>query len=88
MPFQEKKGSEKVYVTDKIIQRGKELSKLLVEDGGYLYICGDGNNMAKDVQKSLVQIIVDHNEGMTTDKAEDMIADLKLRRRFVLDIWS
>ena len=64
------------------------MNKLLMEDGGYLYICGDGNNMAKDVQKCIVQVIVDHNQDMTVEKAEDFIADLKLRRRFVLDIWS
>lgn len=81
-------GPEKVYVSHKIQERGSEVNKLLMEDGGYLYICGDGNNMAKDVQKCIVQIIVDHNQDMTVEKAEDFIADLKLRRRFVLDIWS
>ena len=83
-----RKGSEKIYVTHKIRERGSEVNKSLMEDGGYLYICGDGNNMAKDVQKCLVQVLVDHNEGMTIEKSEEIIADLKLRRRLVLDIWS
>ncbi|OLY78935.1 NADPH-cytochrome, partial [Smittium mucronatum] len=37
---------KKVYVQDRVIENGDLVYKLLFEQGGYFYICGDGSRMA------------------------------------------
>ena len=87
--FSRKEGKAKVYVTDKIRERGQEIAELLMRGGGYVFICGDGNHMAKDVHKTLVEILVTYEDEIEdVDAAEEVIEDLKFRRRFTLDIWS
>jgi methionine synthase reductase len=80
-------GPSKVYVTHKLRAMGKQVAHLLVNECAYLYICGDGNHMAKDVGSAIKEILVEH-ASMTEKQADEMIADLKQRRRYVLDIWS
>ena len=47
---------EKIYVQNKIKENANELRKWL-ESGAYFYICGDKHGMAKEVEKSLIEII-------------------------------
>ena len=54
-----KPGGEKVYVTHKLKERGAEIAKLVIEEGAYIYVCGDGNHMAKDVHKALIDALVE-----------------------------
>ena len=46
---------EKIYVQDRIRQNSEELYKWL-ENGAYFYVCGDKENMAKDVEKYPIRI--------------------------------
>ena len=55
--------------------------------GGYVYICGDGNHMAKDVTKVLVEILSEHGN-IPPKEAQAVLDNMRARRRFVLDIWS
>jgi methionine synthase reductase len=80
-------GPEKVYVTHKVRELGATISRLLVHDCAHLYICGDGNIMAKDVGQAIKDILMKH-EHMTASQADELIVDMKQRRRYVLDIWS
>lgn len=66
---------------------GAGLVDLLLNQGAYVFICGDGNNMAKDVLAAFKKILVEHSS-MDLEKANDFLTDLKARRRCVLDIWS
>ena len=79
--------AEKVYVTHKIRKRGQEITDLLLRKGGYLYVCGDGNHMAKDVHEALRESILQYSE-LGEEDVDDFLQDLKARRRYVLDIWS
>ena len=79
--------ADKVYVTHKIRERGQILSYFLLDGGAYVYICGDGNKMAKDVQSAIIEVLVTHGN-LTLPEAEAFLQELKLRRRLVLDIWS
>jgi sulfite reductase alpha subunit-like flavoprotein len=72
-------------------KRGGELANLILEQGAYVYICGDGNKMAKDVEAAIVELLVCHGSGngVTSESdAKAILADMRQRRRFVLDIWS
>ena len=80
-------GPEKVYVTHKIISRGAETAKLIMSGGAYIYVCGDGNSMAKDVFAAIRSCLHEHGS-MTEKQADDMLQDMRQRRRYVLDIWS
>lgn len=79
--------TEKEYVTHKLRERGAELARLILDEGGYVYICGDGNRMAKDVYSAIKQVLRDHGS-LSEDEAEETLDDLKLRRRYIMDIWS
>jgi sulfite reductase alpha subunit-like flavoprotein len=80
-------GKEKVYVTHKIIERGAEIAKYILQEGGYIYICGDGNSMAKDVNAAIKLVLTTHG-GLTEEEVDETIDEMKLRRKYVLDIWS
>mmetsp|Transcript_770 Transcript_770/g.765 ORF Transcript_770/g.765 Transcript_770/m.765 type:complete len:799 (+) Transcript_770:68-2464(+) len=80
-------GPEKVYVTHKLKSRGKELTDLILESNAYVYICGDGCHMAKDVTNTLMQII-EENSNLTQAEIQKLFESMKQRRRFLLDIWS
>lgn len=47
---------EKIYVSHKILEQGEELF-LWLENGAYFYVCGDKENMAKDVENALLEVI-------------------------------
>lgn len=72
-------------------KRGSELAKLILEQSGYVYICGDGNKMAKEVEAAIVEILVEHGSASAVKNETDakaVLACMRQRRRFVLDIWS
>jgi len=46
----------KVYVQHLMLQKSSEFFSW-VEEGAYIYLCGDASRMAKDVEKALLQII-------------------------------
>ena len=49
-------GKEKIYVQDRMRERGAELFAWL-EQGAHFYICGDAKRMAKDVELALVDVV-------------------------------
>jgi sulfite reductase (NADPH) flavoprotein alpha-component len=76
---------EKIYVQHKLLENQKEVYKW-IEEGAYFYLCGDMKNMAKDVNKTLLQII--QNEGgISEEKAHEYIKKLKKEKRFQTDIY-
>lgn len=76
---------EKIYVQHKMLARGKELWKWL-EEGAYLYVCGDASEMAKDVDKALHQVV--ETEGnKTSSEAKAYIKNLKQLNRYQRDIY-
>lgn len=84
---QSRVGSSKQYVTHRIRGRGVEVADILLRQGGYVYVCGDGNQMAKDVHAALLEAVTEHTE-LNEKESADFLADLKVRRRYVLDVWS
>lgn len=80
-------GSSKEYVTHRIRNRGVEVADILLRQGGYVYICGDGNQMAKDVHAALLEVVTQHTD-LDEKESVEFLADLKVRRRYVLDVWS
>jgi len=38
-------------------KNGGSVVKVLLEEGGYFYVCGDAKNMAKSVREKLISLI-------------------------------
>ncbi|NOU59444.1 assimilatory sulfite reductase (NADPH) flavoprotein subunit [Marinifilum caeruleilacunae] len=76
---------EKEYVQDRLQQNASEVFQWL-ENGAHFYICGDKNNMAKDVQDSLKEIISAQG-GISAEKADEYLKKLKKEKRLLLDVY-
>ncbi|KHN52359.1 NADPH-dependent assimilatory sulfite reductase flavoprotein subunit [Pectobacterium fontis] len=77
--------AHKVYVQDKLREKGAEVWRWL-QDGAHLYVCGDANRMAKDVEQALLDVIVEHG-GMDSEQADEFLSDLRLERRYQRDVY-
>jgi sulfite reductase (NADPH) flavoprotein alpha-component len=78
-------GKEKFYVQDRMREVGRDLWTWLTE-GAHVYVCGDGKHMAKDVERTLVDIVAQHG-ARTTDEAIAFVADLKRKGRYQQDVY-
>ena len=78
----------KVYVTHRLREDKAMISRLILEEGGYVYICGDGNHMAKDVLEALQEIIAEFGFAGDRSEAAAYIKEMKTRQRYLQDIWS
>ncbi|MEP0355117.1 assimilatory sulfite reductase (NADPH) flavoprotein subunit [Paraglaciecola sp.] len=76
---------EKIYVQHRMLEQGAELYNWL-EKGAHLYVCGDANHMAKDVQDALVKIVIEHG-GKTEEQAEQYLSDLRRAKRYQKDVY-
>lgn len=77
--------AEKIYVQDRIRAAGDTLWQWLSE-GAYVYVCGDAQRMAKDVEQALLDVLTQHGQ-MTTDDADDYLTELRLAHRYQRDIY-
>jgi sulfite reductase (NADPH) flavoprotein alpha-component len=76
---------EKFYVQDRMRQSGRDLWSWLA-DGAHFYVCGDAQRMAKDVERTLVDIVAQHG-ARSTDEAVAFVADLKRKNRYQQDVY-
>ena len=78
--------ADKVYVQDLIKKKGAELASLIVDKGAYVFVCGDGAGMAKDVHAALLLAIKEN--GMEVEKAAQVLATMVQEKRYIRDVWS
>ena len=76
---------QKFYVQDRMREVGRDLWSWLA-DGAHVYVCGDAKRMAKDVERTLVDIVAQHG-ARSTDEAITFVADLKKRGRYQQDVY-
>lgn len=77
--------AEKVYVQHKIVEQGKEVWQWL-QEGAYLYICGDATYMAKDVHEALIKVAEEHG-GKSREDAENYLNELRKAKRYQKDVY-
>lgn len=80
-----REGPEKIYVQHRLQENGKYINKLLKE-GAFLYVCGDANRMARDVQATLAKLISEERE-IPLKKAEELIKSMKAQNVYQEDVW-
>jgi sulfite reductase (NADPH) flavoprotein alpha-component len=77
--------AEKVYVQHKMIENQKEVFEW-IENGAVVYLCGDRKNLAKDVNKTLLDIFRTQG-GISEEQAEKYLKNLKREKRFQVDVY-
>jgi sulfite reductase (NADPH) flavoprotein alpha-component len=77
--------ADKVYVQDRMLERGADLWRWLEEDAS-IYVCGDASRMARDVDAALKSVVAEHGR-MTVEKAADYVATLSREKRYLRDVY-
>ncbi len=75
----------KRYVQHCLRERAAEVWAWL-EKGASLYVCGDADKMAPDVNEALLDIVSEQGK-MTRDKAEDYLRQLNRDKRYQRDVY-
>jgi sulfite reductase (NADPH) flavoprotein alpha-component len=75
----------KVYVQHRIREQGAELWRWL-QDGAYIYVCGDAQRMAKDVDEALKEVAAAHG-AMNAEQAAEYVSALAKAGRYARDVY-
>lgn len=76
---------EKIYVQHKMLEQKKSLWNW-ISQGSYIYVCGDAEEMAKDVDAALHQIAREEGK-MKEEEARQYIKTLRAEKRYLLDVY-
>ncbi|EBK2972410.1 NADPH-dependent assimilatory sulfite reductase flavoprotein subunit [Salmonella enterica] len=76
---------QKIYVQDKLREQGAELWRW-INDGAHIYVCGDANRMAKDVEQALLEVIAEFG-AMDAEAADEFLSELRVERRYQRDVY-
>ncbi|OMC36024.1 sulfite reductase subunit alpha [Mycobacterium sp. GA-1841] len=75
----------KIYVQQRMRENAAELFAWL-QDGAYLYVCGDADHMAKDVDAALHEIVGESGR-MDAEAAHAYVNDLIKNHRYLRDVY-
>ncbi len=76
---------QKVYVQQRLREKGQELYSWL-EGGASLYVCGDAQRMAPDVEAALLDVIATHG-GKSREDAKSYLGALREQHRYLRDVY-
>jgi sulfite reductase (NADPH) flavoprotein alpha-component len=77
--------ADKVYVQQRMLEQAEELFAWL-QQGAYLYVCGDAKHMAEDVQKALL-LLVEQQGKLDAAAARRYLVDLRQHKRYQRDVY-
>jgi sulfite reductase (NADPH) flavoprotein alpha-component len=75
----------KVYVQHRMLEQAADLFAWL-EDGAHVYVCGDADSMAPDVNEALINII-EQQGGLQRESAEEYVRNLTRDHRYQRDVY-
>ncbi|MBN3304028.1 MTRR reductase, partial [Amia calva] len=75
------------YVQHNLCLHAQDVARILLQQNGCIYVCGDAKNMAKDVNETLIEIV---GKELTVDKLEAMkvVAELRDKKCYMQDVWA
>ena len=76
---------EKIYVQHKIREKSTALWQWL-QEGAYIYVCGDAAKMAKDVENALLDVIAQEGK-LSPEDAEEYLDGLREEKRYQRDVY-
>lgn len=76
---------DKRYVQHLIVEQGKMLYQW-IEEGAYIYVCGDATNMAKAVEQALLQVFA-QQAGCSQAEATTRLQQLRKEKRYLRDVY-
>lgn len=76
---------KKVYIQHKLLEEAASVYEW-IQQGATLYICGDINNLAKDVHNTLIQIISEQS-GKSLEEAEEQLDGMKITKKYQRDVY-
>jgi len=85
LAFSRDRSIAREYVQDRMRRVGRDLYAWL-ENGAYLYVCGDAERMAPDVNAALVDVVATHG-GLDREGAEAYVRRLADERRYLRDVY-
>lgn len=77
--------AQKVYVQHRLLENAASVYEWL-EQGAYVYVCGDEKAMAADVHQALIQIVAEQGK-LTQEQAEQFVKGLKQQKRYQRDVY-
>ena len=75
------------YVQDAIRFHSNEIVRLINEQNGYVYVCGDAKNMSKDVFNCFVECLT-KELNLSSQDANSYLMDMIKAKRYKQDIWA
>ena len=75
----------KIYVQHRILEQAKRVYSWL-ERGAHIYVCGDAERMAVDVNEALLRVLVNEG-GLSGERAAETLNELKSARRYQRDVY-
>lgn len=76
---------EKIYVQNRVKEQAKEIFEW-IDNGAYLYVCGQKNGMSTDVENTLVEIIATEKD-VDTETAKNYLDKLEEEGRYQKDVY-
>lgn len=89
--FSRENKTSKCYVQDKIKENAHHIAEMIIKNDAKVYICGDGNSMAKDVQSAIQNTLDEYyamNDSGLDESTKQSIEKMKAGDRLLMDIWS
>jgi sulfite reductase (NADPH) flavoprotein alpha-component len=75
----------KIYVQHRLLEKSREVYQWL-ENGARIYVCGDMKKMAPDVVSAFKEIVRKEG-GMTVEKANEYVKNLRKEKRYHEDVY-
>lgn len=77
--------AHKIYVQHRMLEKAGELWQW-IQNGAYIFVCGDAHRMAKDVEATLHQIIKEQG-GLDDASTKAFIKQLRTDKRYLKDVY-
>ena len=75
----------KIYVQDRIKENAKEFNSW-IENGAYIYLCGQKEPMSNDVENTIVEVI-SSQRNVSVEQAIEILDELENEGRFLKDVY-
>jgi sulfite reductase alpha subunit-like flavoprotein len=75
----------KIYVQDLMREAGAQLWRW-ISNGAHVYVCGDAGRMAKDVHRTLIEVVHDHG-GLSLEASEEYVDAMGAQHRYLRDVY-